>query len=51
MQEVIDGLSNVFIVGIMSLLAFLPFLAIFWLVVGSGRALTRMNAKRHAKHK
>jgi hypothetical protein len=44
-----EALTTMLTVAVMLALIVIALAIPFWIVVGSGRALTRMNAKRHAK--
>jgi hypothetical protein len=43
-----EVLTNILLVSVMLSLITVALAIPFWIVVGTGRALTRMNQKRHA---
>jgi hypothetical protein len=44
-----EAITTILTVSVMLALITIALAIPFWIVVGSGRALTRMNAKRHAQ--
>jgi hypothetical protein len=44
-----EAITTVLTVSVMLALITIALAIPFWIIVGTGRALTRMNAKRHAQ--
>lgn len=44
-----EAITTILTVSVMLALITIALAIPFWIVVGTGRALTRMNAKRHAQ--
>jgi len=44
-----EAITTILTVSVMLALITIALAIPFWIIVGTGRALTRMNSKRHAK--
>jgi hypothetical protein len=45
-----EAITTILTVSVMLALITIALAIPFWIIVGTGRALTRMNSKRHAKN-